>query len=269
MAKRNDKTSWKTKQMSFKKKYKFLVPEKTRLDIRIFLNKLIYPIYLGNQFYCNVCNKSFRKFLPKGNVPRENAQCPYCGSLERTRLLTFYLKNETKIFEKKNHKILHFAPEKPLFKILKKTGAEYIDGDINPAYARNIIDITNIQFPQDYFDYIICSHVLGHVKDEIRAIKELRRVIKTSGEIFILTLLNSNSEKTYENPAIISEDERLEAYGESDLCRLHGALDFEKKLQKNGFLVERIDYRKNFSPEINEKFRLGNGQREIIFKCTK
>lgn len=251
-----------------KKIYKKLFPEKIRINIRLKFSKLIHIFYLGNRFYCNCCNKSFRKFLPKGNVRRENAKCPYCGSLERTRLLLFYLKNETEIFQSQDLKLLHFAPEQPIFDILKKLNIEYVDGDINPSFARNIIDITAIPYPENYFDFIICAHVLGHVPDEGKAIEELFRVTKKNGMVLVMTLLNLGAEKTYENPEIVAGKERLAVYGEPDLCRLHGQ-DFETRLQKGGFTVDRVDYRMKLPPEIAETYRLGDGRREIIFKCTK
>jgi len=68
----------------------------------------------------------------------------------------------------------------------------YIDADINKALARNVIDITNIPYPENYFDYIICSHVLGHVPNEQLAIEELHRVLKHDGKALILTLLGDN-----------------------------------------------------------------------------
>ena len=46
--------------------------------------------------------------------------------------------------------------------------------DINPNYARYVVDITNIPFNNDSFDYIICSHVLGHIIEEKKAIEELQ-----------------------------------------------------------------------------------------------
>lgn len=248
--------------------YKKLLREKTRNNIREFLSRLLSPVYYGDKFYCNCCNKTFRKFLSKGNVKRLNAQCPFCSSLERTRVLELYLNNELNIFESENKRILHFAPEFALFRKLRKIkNVTYIDADLNPAYARNVIDITNIPFPEKYFDYIICSHVLGHVPDESLAIRELHRVLKTDGIALILSLL-SDAETTFEDNNIKTPDAKLKFYGEADLCRLYGK-DFAKRLQANGFIVEEIDYRLHFSSEIQKKYSLGNGEREIIFKCTK
>ncbi len=124
-----------------------------------------------------------------------------------------------------------------------------------------------IPFPENYFDYIICSHVLGHVPDEQLAIKEMYRVLKPEGIALILTLLSDN-EKTFEDSNIKIAKEKLLHYGEHDLCRLHRN-DFAERLKYQNIKVEQIDYRLNFSQEIRLKYSLGDGKREKIFKCTK
>lgn len=248
--------------------YKKLLSEKKRITIREHLQRLLSPLYYGNNFYCNCCNKKFRKFLNKGNIPRNNAQCPFCFSLERTRVLDFYIEKELNLYQSEGVKLLHFAPEYALFRKIKKNkNIIYIDADINPAYASNVFDIINAPFPDNYFDYIICSHVLGHVPDEHLAIKELVRVLKPNGVAIIMTLL-SGEEKTFEDENIKSSEDKLKFYSEFDLCRLHGN-DFSNRLESSGFNVEEIDYRLFFSDEIQQKYSLGNGQREKIFKCTK
>lgn len=250
-----------------KRIYKHIIPEKIRIDIIFLINNILSPIYSGNRYYCNCCNKKFRRFLSKGNIKRKNAKCPYCGSLERTRLLHLYLLNETDLF-KKHQRVLHVAPERCLYDILKKLDIEYIDGDINPAYATNIIDITNIQYPDNYFDLIICSHVLAHVPDEAKAIRELRRVLKIDGTAIILTLINSDSKDTIEDGRIVTSDERLKNYGESNLYRLHG-LDFADRLRKQRFVLDCIDYRRELPREIVSRNSLGDGSRELIYRCRK
>ena len=247
--------------------YKSIVPEKLRLTIRQDLKKLVAPLYFGNRFYCNCCGKSFRAFLPKGNIKRENAACPYCGSLERTRLLHLYLQNETQLFSKPL-KVLHFAPEPCLYNIIKKLPIEYVDADINPALANHVIDITAIPYPDSYFDLIICSHVLGHVPDEAKAIQELKRVLKPDGTALILTLINPELAYTFEDESITTATERLQKYGEPDLCRLHGA-DFKERLEKQGISVTEIDYRKALPQQLAENSRLGDGRRELIFRCSR
>lgn len=250
-----------------KKLYKRVLPEKSRNKLRSFATKATYPFYLGNQVQCNCCGKSFRKFIPKGNVVRLNAKCPACFSLERTRVIDFYLDRELHIYQSKGLKILHFAPEEILFKKLSTIEGEYIDGDINTANARFLIDITSIPYDDNYFDVIICCHVLGHVPDEPKAIQEMKRVLDPNGVALVMTVMDISSENTVEDPTIKTPQQRLKKYGENDLTRLHG-LDFGKRLRKEGFTVEEIDYRKTFTEADQQRYSLGNGQREVIFKCT-
>ncbi len=250
-----------------KQLYKQFVSERTRNNVRIRLRKAVSPFYSGDKYFCNCCDRSFRKFLSKGNVKRSNAQCPNCGSLERTRILNFYLENETSLF-KNDLKVLHVAPEDCLFKILKKLDIEYVDGDINEANATHLIDLTEIPYSDNYFDLIICSHVLGHIPDEARAIREMKRVLKEDGTALVMTLIDLNSEITFEDKSVNSDQQRLLKYGESDLCRLHG-LDFDQRLKSEGFKVEKINYTEKLPKEYAERYQLGDGSRELIFRCTK
>ncbi len=41
----------------------------------------------GSRFHCPLCAGNYRRFLPAGDPPRENAVCPGCASLERHRVL--------------------------------------------------------------------------------------------------------------------------------------------------------------------------------------
>lgn len=250
--------------------YKKVVPENVRLKTRLSINKLSSVLYKGDKLHCNVCNRSFSKFKPKGNWSiRENAECPYCGSLERTRTLLFYLRNETDIFSSLQRSLLHFAPEWGLVPVFRKQkNLQYITADINPDYADEQIDITDIPYPDNTYDYIICSHVLGHVPDEGKAIRELKRVLKPGGSAFVLTLIDWNNSVTYESSEVKTASERLKNYSEPDLLRLHGS-DFSQRLESGGLKVEVIDYRTILGEEKQRLFSLGDGNREVIFKCTK
>lgn len=248
--------------------YKKLISEKVRVKFIQKINRLFSFYYFGNKVYCNLCNQTFRKFKSKGNniIVRRNAVCPKCESLERTRVLNEFLKNETEIFLKPL-KVLHIAPEKCIYDLIKKTNCEYIDGDINPALATHQIDITDIKYSDNYFDLIICAHVLGHVPDEKKAISELYRVLNTTGKLIVQTLIGKNS-ITLEDNNIILPHERLKIYGEHDLVRLHG-LDFSNRLKIENTKVTTIDYKNTFTKKEQEKFCFGDGQRELIFLCKK
>lgn len=257
-------------KINLKTIYKEIFNESFRIKITNFKRKLKGWMLRGNAVKCNCCGKTFRKFLSKGNglETRENAECPNCGSLERTRLLLFYLQNETNLFTREST-LLHIAPEDSLKKIFKKSkNINYINGDLNPNYADEIIDITDIKYPDNYFDFIICAHVLGHVPDEAKAIQEMFRVLKPDGAAFVLTLINKNDIPTYENPLLQTETERLQAYGEKDLVRLHGN-DFAERLSHEGFKVETLHYTRELNQDTIQKFQLKQSVRETIFKSLK
>ena len=247
--------------------YKAMIPEKTRIRWRYLVYRIRALFYFGNNVQCPVCDHRFNKFLPKGNIERNNAECPLCGSLERNRLLWLYLNKETTLLYQKI-KVLHFAPENCLYKKFTKLQWDYIDADIHPDYARHTIDITEIKYPEESFDLIICSHVLGHVKNEEQALKEMFRVLKSRGILLLITLIDLKNPNTFEDPKISTDSERLEYYGESDLQRLHG-MDLHKKIESFGFDVNVMDYRQQFSSEEQNTYQLGDGSRELIFICKK
>ncbi len=243
--------------------YRSAFNERQRTAIRARWARLRAPLYYGNNFWCPFCERAYRKFLPKGTFdPRANAECPGCGSLERTRLLYYYLRDEATLSEERL-RVLHFAPEPPLKRMLESHDIVYTDADLNPNLASTVMDITQMQFEDDTFDLIICSHVLGHVPGESTALKELRRVLRPNGKAIIITW-QGDHEKTIPRSSPISQEQELAFKSDDTLERLHG-LDFGETLTQAGFEVERLDYRRKFSDEEIKRYALGNGKREILW----
>jgi len=227
-----------------------------------------YALYFGNKYTCPICKKSFRKFIPAciseatviytknivGGGQRENALCPCCISTERLRLEYLYLQKHTNIFDSKN-KVLHFAPESCLEWLLKKNqNIDYISGDIEKGCAMYIVDITDICFGDNEFDFVIFNHVLEHVFDDKKALEEVQRVLKPGGLAVITVPISQNSVATIEKPTTSDED-RLELYGQKDHYRLYG-MDFPSRLMSAGFDVTTFNAKKNISTELIEKYSL-------------
>lgn len=194
--------------------------------------KLRSVLYSGNELTCPCCGGNFSTFLPYGMTnPQENSQCPRCGCVERHRILWLYLQNKTDFFKDKL-KVLHFAPEYWFQKQFKNLpNLDYITTDLFDKLAMVKMDITNITYEDNQFDVILCSHVLEHIPDEHKAMTELRRILKPSGWAILQVPLDTRLEKTFEDPGIVSPEDRRKAFGQEDHVRFHG-LDYQDRLKK-------------------------------------
>jgi SAM-dependent methyltransferase len=143
--------------------------------------------YAGSGRHCPVCNQNSRVFGKFGIIPREDAQCMHCGSVERHRLVWLHFKRKTNLFNEQSLKMLHVAPEVIFEKYLKhQLGDNYLTADLFNPSAMVKMDITDIQYPDESFDVIYCSHVLEHVPDDRKAMKEFLRVLKPNGWAVLL-----------------------------------------------------------------------------------
>ncbi|MEC4815283.1 MAG: methyltransferase domain-containing protein [Scytonema sp. PMC 1069.18] len=227
-------------------------------------------LYSGNKVSCPCCNSNFRTFLPAGINARPNAECPKCFSLERHRLIWLFLKNHTNLLSEKL-KVLHVAPEFQLYRLLRSlSNLDYLSADLSAPRAMVNVDITNMHFTDNSFDVILCNHVLEHVSDDSKALKELYRVLKPGGWALLQVPLNGNLDKTFEDPNIVSPEDRLKFYGQKDHLRLYGR-DYKDRLEAAGFQVAVYDYLQELGSHTSEKYRLESDDDncEDIYFCRK
>lgn len=216
--------------------------------------------------HCPCCNGNFPRFIAGGPSLRPNAYCPRCGSLERHRLLCLYLKEKTNFFTKKL-KVLHVAPEKILQDIFRGLpNLDYVSADIASPLAMIKMDITDIPFDDNVFDVIICSHVLEHIPDDRKAMRELRRVLKSDGWSILQVPIDLNRAETYEDPTITDPAERQRLFGQDDHVRWYGR-DYLARLKEAGFRV----YIDTFAREmtLDEVCRFCIITTEDIYQCHK
>ncbi len=235
-----------------------------RLNVLYSRIKLKY--YSGNNLYCPCCEHYFRRFFPHGSDLSSSRMCPNCGSLERHRLLLLYLFDKTNFFTEKI-KVLHFTPSYALeMRFKTMANLDYITTALVHPRAMIRMDITNIKFPDDNFDVILCYHILEHVKNDQRAMQELYRVLKPGGWAIIQVPIDFNLKNTLEDPNIISAKDREYYYGYRYHLRRYGR-DYIEKLESIRFTV-KID---DFVNEINKESRkkLGLSENEKIICCFK
>ncbi|MFH1184747.1 MAG: methyltransferase domain-containing protein [Chloroflexota bacterium] len=158
--------------------------------------------------------------------------------------------------------MLHVAPELMLENRFRKIPhLDYLSADLSNPRAMVRMDITDIRLPEHSFDVIYGSHVLEHVPDDRRAMREFRRVLKPGG--WALFIVPITAETTFEDPAASTPEKRLHLFGQADHVRRYGP-DFQQRLEEAGFVVTRIDAAKLVSPPEADRLGLGTG---VLFFC--
>lgn len=142
--------------------------------------RLLHP--LKEKFECPVCLYT-GPFLdakdPTGFRP--HAMCPNCSALERHRVLWLALEklSKTKDFERLS--LLHFAPEPELEGLFRRSFGTYATADLYAEGVDHQVDLRDLPFANASFDVVIASHVLEHIKEDDKALKEIRRILRPSG----------------------------------------------------------------------------------------
>ena len=162
--------------------------------------------------------------------------------------------------------MLHIAPERcfepKLKKLLKRN---YITADLYDSHAMIKMDITEIIYPDDYFDVIYCSHVLEHVQDDRKAMKEFYRLLKPGG--WAILIVPIEAEKTFEDPSITEPSDRLKIFGQEDHVRIYGN-DYIDRLIEAGFRVQ-ISSARDLLKKIDQELMGLTSENEKVFYCTK
>lgn len=220
--------------------------------LKILKQKIKLIVYQGNRFFCPVCNRGYRVFLPCGVIPRPNAVCPVCSSLERHRLLWLALNKHGYLH---GEVLLHVAPEPSLEKLLKERYNRYVSVDLDGSRAMMAMDITVLNFGDETFDAIVCNHVLEHIPEDRKAISELYRVLKHCGWASIQVPMKGDV--TQEDLSIQDPGERTLRYGQADHVRMYGQ-DFKQILEEAGFEVIIIKNDEIGEPDFLERLSLNN-----------
>lgn len=221
-------------------------------------------VFHGRSRYCPVCRSHVRKFLSAGADPRPDARCPVCFSFERHRLVWSFLKAND-LLRRPRLRILHIAPEKVLeSKFREVAGLEYLTADLLDPRANVKMDITDIQLPDHSFDLILCSHVLEHVDDDRKALRELERVLAPGG--LALLMIPVTAQQTYEDPSVTCPEERRRLFGQVDHVRCYGP-DVVDRFREAGFQVASLEAPSILSPDDLRVMSVP--ETEVLFSCSK
>jgi SAM-dependent methyltransferase len=155
-----------------------------RMNNKVRLPAPLFKIWHRHkeQFRCPICayHGPFADFRSFAGC-RQHAICPNCGALERHRLQWLVINRVFEVASAANMKMLHFAPEKFFRSQFSQRFPNYETADLLMRDVNHQVDITALPFEDASYDFVFASHVLEHVREDERAIGEIRRVLRPGG----------------------------------------------------------------------------------------
>ncbi len=266
--------------MSIKDAVKAVVPYRAYAPAHELLRYLTSRRYAGGALKCPLCTGDFSQFLPVGiDVPilkqkqvvgggfRLNAACPRCRSEDRERLVFLYLQGRRPEVLSQPVRLLHVAPEPSLAAALRRhSNIAYLSADLYSPMADVQMDITDIAESDNTYDVIICNHVLEHIEDDRKAMRELFRILKPGGFAILQVPISFVMDKTFEDRAIRNPTERERAFGQRDHVRLYGR-DYPARLTEAGFSVTQVGADEFLDARAIAEYRLLPAEK--LFVCSK
>lgn len=223
-------------------------------------------------FSCPVCRSRVPRFtpLPQSHMDKQRAygyphraadfetanaaaySCPKCHASDRDRLYALFFEP---VFVRLNHAVpFHFlevAPARALSGWIKShPHIVHRSCDLYMPEADDKADLHDLPYPDGSFDFILCSHVLEHVDDPVRATSEMRRVLKADGLAILMAPILLTIADTYENPEVTTPEERWRHFGQGDHLRLFSKAGFVDTLRRGGFAVQQIPVGDMVAPEV-------------------
>ncbi|MFC4721207.1 hypothetical protein ACFO5O_02655 [Geojedonia litorea] len=216
-------------------------------------------VYRGTQVYCPICNWKGQRFFDE--------HCPSCHSQARTRLVAFALDYFNLIHP--NLKLLHVAPNMNEFRFVQGRFKDLVCHDRVDIKVRkqiNIIDdISNPKHLNTNYDLGIVWHVFEHIKEDIKAIAHLYRVMRSGSSLIVsVPIYPQGNPTTFEDHTMAYADfERV--HGHYDHCRSCG-LDYYQRFEAAGFQTETLSVS---ALDPNTIVRFGLQEDHVVWCFTK
>ncbi len=229
-------------------------------------------------YYCPCCDRHLKRFVDGGFMKQPKIYdverykdmdqlviCPVCRSLPRHRILVSWL--DDNIDWIKDAKILHFAQEGSIRRWMDRNGVRATSADLY-APADIKLDIEDTGLPEGSYDLIICNHVLEHVSDYKKALRELYRILNLGGALVISFPVDMKLESVYEDESVVTETDRIRCFGQRDHLRVFGQ-DSVRILESVGFKVSEINGMDYEGRKIKPIVGPADYDYDVLFRCRK
>lgn len=190
-------------------------------------------------YYNSMANKYDAENHIDETLNEEEYLCPSCMASDRDRLTVAFLERIGLDKSGGAEKLLQVAPSTAIehWIFANCPSVIYHSTDL---YMENVTfksDVQNMSVIEDeFYDYFICSHVLEHVEDDRKAMKELCRILKKDGIGLFLVPVALDIECIDEEWGL-SEEENWRRFGQGDHCRIYARQEMIDRLEGAGFTV--------------------------------
>ena len=253
--------------------FKKNTPKRFRFFLRglrrgtLYFFQSLIGLKFRKNYYCPVNLKAYRTFIKDGKL----LVSLDLGARERHRFIWHYLSSETKILQDGGD-LLHISPEFCFYQKLKNNkNINYHPVDkFEPGYdylsLTKDFDLLGEPSAAEKYDFIICNHVLEHIKEDRLAISHLYKLLKKGGEAILSVPILKNNLPTYEDDSIVSPQERKKHFGQWDHVRYYG-VDIRNRFEQAGFQVKTVNSTDYFTEE--ERIRFGVHEECYLFHLSK
>ena len=131
---------------------------------------------------------------------RKHAKCPKCHALERHRIQYLAVNKVLNGINTSGLKMLHFAPEPFFREFFSKRFGQYETADLNMHGVDYNVDLQELPFEDQTYDFIFASHVLEHIPNDEKAISEIRRILRPKGIAILPVPLVAKNTIEYPEP---------------------------------------------------------------------
>jgi len=246
--------------------------------------RAIRRVCFAGSDHCNVCGSRVRFLsitrrlggtLTKHGYPyslddfetlnHRHYLCPVCISADRERLYKLYV--DRFLPSGRLWRVLDFAPSRALSEYLRgRADVRYRSADLMMKGVDDVVDITDMSIYADgSFDFFICSHVLEHVPDDGRALRELYRVSAPGARGIVMTPVAPEGSFD-EDPSVTDKHERWRRFAQGDHVRLYDRSTLCSRIRQSGFEVTALDA-EAFGAETFD--RHGIALRSVLYVVNK